>query len=161
MTITVSAVGRLTRDPDISEKDGKRRARFGLACNRKRQGEEYTSFLNCTAVADGLVTVIANWTGKGKQVFVSGELTLRGYTANDGTAKVSADVFIDRLVLVGGKDDRDAQQRRSLSTDEIARAGYADDREVVTPRQSAAAIEAQRPSANKRSSPELNDEIPF
>lgn len=40
---------------------------------------------------------------KGQQVFVSGELSIREYQANDGTTRTSLDLVANVLDLVGGK----------------------------------------------------------
>ena len=45
---------------------------------------------------------------KGQQVFVSGELTLREYRANDGTMKNSLDLNANIIDLVGKKSDSGA-----------------------------------------------------
>ena len=41
---------------------------------------------------------------KGKQVFVRGELTMRAFTNKDGVEKLSAEVRVDDLQLLGGKE---------------------------------------------------------
>lgn len=47
---------------------------------------------------------------KGQQVFVSGELTLGEYTANDGTKRTTVELNASILELLGGKRDGAAQQ---------------------------------------------------
>jgi single-strand DNA-binding protein len=42
---------------------------------------------------------------KGKQIFVSGELTLSEYKANDGTTRINLDLNANIIELVGKKDD--------------------------------------------------------
>jgi single-strand DNA-binding protein len=48
---------------------------------------------------------------KGTHVFVSGELVMGGYTANDGTHKSTLELRANVLDLVGGK--RDSEQQSS------------------------------------------------
>jgi single-strand DNA-binding protein len=53
---------------------------------------------------------LQNYLKKGQQVFVSGELTLREYQANDGSTKTSLELNANILDLVGG---RSAEGRQS------------------------------------------------
>jgi single stranded DNA-binding protein len=159
MSITISAVGNLGRDPEIVTGDnGRRRARFSLACSRKRQGEEQTTWLSCTIFQDGLVGVVEQFLTKGRQVFITGELTMRPYTANDGTEKLSADVVVDRLTLCGSRNDAASHERPAVASDDQLRAG------IAPPELSAklviAAIDAQAPP-RPPDFVELSDEIPF
>jgi single-strand DNA-binding protein len=159
MSIAITAVGNLGRDPEITHGDnGKRRARFSLACSRKRQGEEQTTWLNCTVFQDGLVGIVEQWLTKGRQVVVFGEFSLRPYTSNDGTEKLSADVIVDRLTLCGSRGD---------SAHNGSRPGIASDDQVrdapLDPRQVRTAIDAQAPLGKRPPARDLglDDEIPF
>jgi single stranded DNA-binding protein len=155
MSITISAVGNLGRDPEIVTGDnGRRRARFSLACSRKRQGEEQTTWLSCTIFQDGLVGVVEQFLTKGRQVFITGELTMRPYTANDGTEKLSADVVVDRLTLCGSRNDAASHERPAVASDD----------QLLSAKLVNAAIDAQAPPRPPKRPPdfvELSDEIPF
>lgn len=169
MSITISAVGNLGRDPEIVFGDnGKRRAKFSLACSRKRGGEELTTWLSCTVFQDGLVGVVESYLAKGKQVFVSGELSMRPYTAKDGSEKLSADVIVDRLTLCGSRGDsagegrHNGDTRHGVASDDQLRAGIAPPELSV--KAINAAIDAQAPPRPPKRPPdfvELDDEIPF
>jgi single-strand DNA-binding protein len=165
MSITISAVGNLGRDPEIVIGDnGRRRARFSLACSRKRGGEELTTWLSCTIFQDGLVNIVESFCQKGRQVHVSGELTMRPYTAKDGSEKLSADVVVDRLTLCGSRNDAASHERHAVASDD----------QMLNARLVDAGIDAQAPPraggdpALKRNvprfpsgGPEFSDEIPF
>ncbi len=49
---------------------------------------------------------LKNFLSTGQEVFVSGELTLREYQANDGTMKISLDVNATTIDLVGKREDK-------------------------------------------------------
>lgn len=49
---------------------------------------------------------------KGQQVFVSGELTLNEYQAQDGTTKSSLELNASIIDLVGGKREQSAQPKQ-------------------------------------------------
>jgi single-strand DNA-binding protein len=158
MSITISAVGNLGRDPEIVIGDtGRRRARFSIACSRKRGGEELTTWLSCTVFQDGLVNVVESFCAKGRQVFVSGEFSLRPYTAKDGSEKLGAEVVVDRLTLCGSRQDSAAAGQHN---------GAPGDDRLPSPRQVNAAIQAQAPPGRNvprypSGGPPLDDEIPF
>lgn len=164
MSITISAVGNLGRDPEIVIGDnGRRRARFSLACSRKRQGEEQTTWLSCTIFQDGLVNVVESFCQKGRQVFVSGELTMRPYQAKDGSEKLSADVVVDRLTLCGSRGDSAGPGLEHNGGD---RPAVASDDQLLSAKLVDAAIQAQAPPQRNvprfpSGGPELNDDIPF
>ena len=52
---------------------------------------------------------LQNYLKKGQQVFVSGELTLREYQANDGSTKTSLELNANILDLVGGRNAEGAR----------------------------------------------------
>jgi single-strand DNA-binding protein len=52
---------------------------------------------------------------KGQQVFVSGELTMSEYKANDGTMRTSLELNANIIDLVGKKSDSSSQGQESYS----------------------------------------------
>ncbi len=56
---------------------------------------------------------VVSYLKKGQHVFVSGELTIREYQANDGTARTSLDLIANVLDLVGKKGETSSQPQPS------------------------------------------------
>ena len=81
---------------------------------------------------------------KGQQVFVSGELTLNEYKANDGTIKTSVEVNANILDLVGGK-----------------RADNAPTGNYTAPAASATKARPAAPAAESYQDAPYDDDIPF
>jgi len=93
MTTTTTAIGNLTREPELRFTNGGRAvASFGIACSRRYQvnGEwqEQTSFFNVTAWGQ-LGENAAQSLTKGARVVVAGRLEQREYEARDGGGKRS------------------------------------------------------------------------
>ncbi|MDD1616940.1 MAG: single-strand DNA-binding protein [Methylococcaceae bacterium NSP1-2] len=86
---------------------------------------------------------------KGQQVFVSGELTMSEYKANDGTMRTSLELNANIIDLVGKKSDSSSQAQPS----------YAPSSTTSTP----SSAPAQQPSGghdNFNDAP-YDDDIPF
>jgi single-strand DNA-binding protein len=56
---------------------------------------------------------LAEYLKKGQQVFVSGELTMREYQANDGSTKSNLELNANILDLVGGRRDGQSSKPQS------------------------------------------------
>ncbi|MBQ6173452.1 MAG: single-stranded DNA-binding protein [Clostridia bacterium] len=104
----IMLIGNLTRDPEtrtVSGYNGDTQVcSFTIAVNSRRRGQQ-TPDAQQPAQDDAQFFRINVWgrqadaaqryLAKGRKVFVSGELTARTYTANDGTTRVSLDVRAD------------------------------------------------------------------
>ncbi len=106
----VVLTGRITRDPDIRyTPSGKKTARVSIAVNRSwnaskdpsvRDWKEEAFFVDVTAwtfVADK----IEKSAEKGLRVLVSGRLSIRDYTANDGTKKRATEIVASTFEIIG------------------------------------------------------------
>lgn len=107
--------GRITRDPDIRyTPSGKKTARVSIAVNRSwnaskdpsvRDWKEETFFVDISAwtfVADK----IEKSAEKGLRVLVTGRLSIREYTANDGTKKRATEIVATTFEVVGAPQNR-------------------------------------------------------
>lgn len=74
-----------------------------MAVNSGYGDKAVTSWINCNLWGKQAES-LAPYLLKGTKVAVSGEFTLRPYTAKDGTEKTSADVRVNSLTLLGNKD---------------------------------------------------------
>jgi len=113
-------VGNLGRDPEMRYlPDGTPVTTLSIATNRRwnngdgSRGEETTWFrVTCWRKT---AEIAAQYLTKGRQVMVEGRLTPdkatggpRVWTRQDGTAGASYEVTVDRLVLLGGRQNGDA-----------------------------------------------------
>lgn len=91
VTLSV-AVNRRVQEGQPEQTDWYRVQAFG----------KYAESLDKLAMAGGLE--------KGRQVYVTGRLEPRLYDANDGTTKLSLDVYADEVQALGPKPGSDAMQ---------------------------------------------------
>lgn len=113
--------GNLGRDAETRfTQDGKAITSFSAALSSGFGDKKITTWLNCTMFGKRGETV-APYLKKGTQVAISGEFAARPYTSKDGIEKLSLDVNVADLTLLGGK--RDAQPHDEHS--EAKSNGYA------------------------------------
>lgn len=103
----VILLGRLTKDPETrSTLNGKNRVQFTLAVNRtfKVEGQPQADFIPIVAW-DKLADVCSRYLSKGSQVLVEGRLTVRSYTAQDGSTRYVTEVVASDIEFVGPKQN--------------------------------------------------------
>ncbi len=126
----VVLTGRVTRDPDIRyTPSGKKTARLSIAVNRSwnaskdpsvRDWKEETFFVDITAwtfVADK----IEKSAEKGLRVLVTGRLSIRDYTANDGTKKRATEIVASTFEVIGTPQNHQntAEPAEAASEDDL------------------------------------------
>jgi single-strand DNA-binding protein len=107
--LTLSAIGNLGRDPEMSYTGAKKAVtRFSVACSRRwkdqTSGErkEETTWLNCTAF-DRLGETINEYLRKGSKVYLEGRPAARAWTGRQGEAQASLDVVVSSVELLDPK----------------------------------------------------------
>lgn len=93
--------------------------KFSLAVNTGFGEKKTCSWFACSYWGKGAESV-AQYITKGKPILVSGELSLREWDSN-GKKGTSADVRVDQITLLGGKDEGGHEQAPAAtqSGDEI------------------------------------------
>ena len=100
----VVLIGRLMRDPELkfTSGEGKAVATFTLAVERKfksKSGETESDFINCVAW-NKTAEIVAQYSGKGKLLGVSGRLQTRSYVDKEGTKKYVSEVICNEIKIV-------------------------------------------------------------
>lgn len=104
----VILMGNLTRDVEVrTTASGQNVASFSLAVSRSWRGQdgqqqEQTSFINCVAWGKA-GEIIAQYTGKGSSLLVSGRLDQRSYEDKDGNKRQAVEVVVEDFNFVGGR----------------------------------------------------------
>lgn len=102
----VTLIGHLGRDPESREVGDHTVVNFSLATTRKRKGkEDVTTWWNINAWNRTGETVL-RYLKKGSPCLVVGDACLRPFTKKDGTAGTTLDVDADRVVFLGGREDK-------------------------------------------------------
>ena len=105
-------IGNLVRDPELrTTPNGYNVCEFTIAVNRRGRGQQQgegsqneADFFRITAWRQ-LGENCKNYLAKGRKVFVSGPLSCRTYTANDGTTRVSLEVTADDVEFLSSRND--------------------------------------------------------
>lgn len=104
----VQLIGNIGDVPAITNlESGKKVARFQLATNehyKNANGEKVQSTDWHSIVAWGKTAeIVEKYTGKGKEVGITGKLKSRTYTADDGNTRYVTEVVADEILLLGNK----------------------------------------------------------
>lgn len=101
MLNTVILIGRLVADPELRyiPSTGKAVATFNIAVDRGftgKDGQKQTDFFNIVVWGKQAENV-ANYTSKGSQVAVRGNIQNRSYEAKDGTKKYITEIVAEQV----------------------------------------------------------------
>jgi len=102
--------GRLGRDADQKYlPNGTAVTEFSVAVDVGYGEKKSTLWPRCAMFGDR-GTKVAQYLIKGQQVGISGSVNLREWTNKDGETKVSLEVSVSELDLIGSKNDGDQRQ---------------------------------------------------
>lgn len=90
---------------------------FGVALSSGYGDKKITTWLNASIFGKRGES-LSPYLKKGAQVAISGEFTARPYTTKDGAEKLSLDVRVNDLTLIGGKGESVSQQPKTARPNE-------------------------------------------
>jgi single-strand DNA-binding protein len=102
-----NCAGNLARDAELKTlQSGAQLLEFTIGNNIGYGDKKTTLWIRCTLF--GLRgEKLAQYLTKGTKVWVTGELSIRGYTAKDGTPKYSVELNTRDIELIGGGQKQD------------------------------------------------------
>ena len=109
----LTIIGNLTRDPEVrTTTSGVNVCDFTVAVNRRKSGDgqQEADFFRVTAWRER-GDICAKYLAKGRKVCVIGPVSVRTYTANDGTTRASLEVTADEVEFLSGSTDARMQER--------------------------------------------------
>lgn len=122
----IQIIGRLGKDPGVRfMPNGDAVCNFSVATTEKwkdkASGEvkEETTWHRITAFGRQ-AEIVGEYLRKGSLVFIEGKMTQRGYADKDGTEKVSHEIRMQDMKMLGSRQDGDGQQRPAASTQRAA-----------------------------------------
>lgn len=106
----VILVGHLGRDPEARVMtSGEAVTNFSLATSETRKdksgAKQEETVWHAITFFGPVAEVCAKYLKKGALVYVEGKITVRTYTAKDGTEKTVTEIRGDRMQMLGGKDE--------------------------------------------------------
>ena len=142
--------GRLGRDAELRDANGTPVANFALAVDDYKNGEKFTTWVDCSIWKDR-AEKLTQYLTKGTAVAVSGRVGLRQYEKRDGSPGASLTLMVNSITLLGSKPENVASASNGNGFDMKA----AEAKAAAEVRAAA----AQRQPAQTTS--ELDDDIPF
>ena len=114
----VILIGRLGQDPVYKEDIGV--CNFSIADSKKQKDkdgnlQDVTQWFNISAWKE-TASFCSKWLTKGRQVYIEGTISVRLYTAKDGTPKVSMDVNAIKVEALGEKPSDGTEQDYTKAT---------------------------------------------
>ena len=104
--------GNLGRDSELrTTTSGHSVLSFSVAVKSGYGDKATTTWANCQ-LRGKQTESMGQYLIKGKQVGITGEVTLRQYQKQDGTHAQSLDVFVNKLTLLGGREEGQAAPRQ-------------------------------------------------
>lgn len=103
-------VGSVGRDPELRQAGNSQVASFSVAVteswNDRQSGEkrERTTWYSCSAWGN-LAEIVAQYVKKGDNIMLTGTVSARAYTGNDGQPRASLDLRVDDMQLLGSRRD--------------------------------------------------------
>jgi len=144
-------VGRLGKDAECATmKNGKRVASFNLAVGKKwkdkesGQMKEHTEWIRCVAFERN-AEIIEQYTQKGSQILVTGEMRTRKWQDNSGQDRYTTEIVVQKFQLLGGNQNNNSQSQNHQQTQQ--------------PQQTQQAQQTQQTQVDNFTS--FDDDIPF
>ena len=105
----VILIGRLCRDPESRQANGKAVCNFSMATNetwRDTEGEKQERVEYHRIVIWGkLAEVAAKYLSKGSQIYIEGKLQTREWTDKDGQKRYTTEIIANNMTMLDGKGD--------------------------------------------------------
>lgn len=123
----VNLMGRITNDLEVkSTNSGTSVLNYTLAINNKYKDREETYFIYCVSYGK-LAELIAQYSGKGNQILVSGELHTRNYELN-GQKRITTEVLVNNVQFLsnGTKKDKPASYEPKVTFNRPDNDNYGD-----------------------------------
>jgi len=102
--------GRLGRDSETrTTQGGMAICSFTVAVDYGYGENKGTNWLRCSLFGKRAEGQLPKYLVKGTQVAISGELRIREYDDREGARRTSVEVSVDKLDLIGGRNDNQGQ----------------------------------------------------
>ena len=108
--------GRLVRDQETRHtQSGMAICSFTVAVDYGYGDNKGSNFIRCSLFGKRAEGGLPQYLVKGTQVAVSGELKVREYDDKEGNKRTSVEVSVDKLDLIGGKQEQSKPSGKSNS----------------------------------------------
>lgn len=140
MSNNISFIGRIGNDPELKQIGQNDLLELNVANNVGFGERQSTNWFRCSIWGKRATSLQPHLT-KGKQIFVTGQLSLREYTNKEGEKRISPDIRVAELEFFGSERSSEPQNTSSPSA--------------------SAPSNSTVPAAPAASTPETEDDMPF
>lgn len=117
---TLHIIGNLTRNPETRVVNGTNGqatvCNFTVAVNRLVRGQKVTDYFRVSCW-NRQAENAAKYLAKGRKAAVSGAVTARAYTTDNGEARASLEVFAEKIEYLSGGQDNGSQTQDAPTDD--------------------------------------------
>lgn len=110
----LAMTGNLGRDAEVKSLGGSTVCNFSVALSSGWGDKKTTTWINCALWGKQAESTLPTYLKKGQQVALTGELSTREYQANDGSTKVSIEMRVSTIDLIGKRDDVQQQSQAPM-----------------------------------------------
>ena len=114
MSNNISVIGRLGRDGESKQVGSTALYEFTVADSQGYGDKKTTNWFKCQLWGKQAESAVTQYLVKGAQVAIFGELTLREFVNKEGAKQISAEIRVNKIELLGGKQEG---QDRNTATD--------------------------------------------
>ena len=112
MSNNISVIGRLGRDGGSKQADSTALYEFTVADSQGYGDKKTTNWFKCQLWGKQAESAVTQYLVKGAQVAIFGELTLREFVNKEGAKQISAEIRVNKIELIGGKQESQAPSQQ-------------------------------------------------
>lgn len=117
MSVIAAGVFRIGTEPELRfTANGTEVCNFRAASKRRSNGEDVSDWYGIVCFGS-LANFAQQYLKKGREVFLSGDLEPREYTAKDGTNRTALEIVARKIDFVGAPPK--AEEQRTVETDNL------------------------------------------
>lgn len=131
MSNNISVIGRLGRNSEAKFfPNGTALCEFTVADSQGYGDKKTTNWFKCQLWGKQAESAVTQYLVKGAQVAIFGELTLREFVNKEGAKQISAEIRVNKIELLGGKQE--GQERHQAPSQQQDKPAAAQQRPVCT-----------------------------
>ena len=112
MSNNISVIGRLGRDGESKQVGSTALYEFTVADSQGYGDKKTTNWFKCQLWGKQAESAVTQYLVKGAQVAIFGELTLREFVNKEGAKQISAEIRVNKIELLGGKQEGQAPSQQ-------------------------------------------------
>jgi len=112
MSNNISVIGRLGRDGEAKQAGSTALYEFTVADSQGYGDKKTTNWFKCQLWGKQAESAVTQYLIKGAQVAIFGELTLREFVNKEGAKQISAEIRVNKIELLGGKQEGQAPSQQ-------------------------------------------------